>query len=85
MKAAAAVGQGIQNDQPLWISSPSETSVTLSEAEAKVALSHSGLTVPVARVVSLDDIDNQGDFPFPAVLKAQGVAHKSDAGGVALT
>jgi acyl-CoA synthetase (NDP forming) len=84
VKAAAAVGQGIQNDQPLWISSPSETSVTLSEAEAKAALWHTGLTVPAARVVSLDDIDNQGDFPFPAVLKAQGLAHKSDAGGVAL-
>ena len=84
VKAAAAVGQGIQNDQPLWISTPSETSVTLSEAEAKAALAHSGLTVPAARVVSLDDIDNQGDFPFPAVLKAQGLAHKSDAGGVAL-
>lgn len=84
VKSAAAVGQGIQNDQPLWISSPSETSVTLSEAEAKAALAHSGLTVPAARVVSLDDIDNQGDFPFPAVLKAQGLAHKSDEGGVAL-
>jgi acyl-CoA synthetase (NDP forming) len=84
VKAAAAVGQGIQNDQPLWISTPSETSVTLSEAEAKAALAHSGLTVPAARVVSLDDIDNQGDFPFPAVLKAQGLAHKSDAGGIAL-
>jgi acetate---CoA ligase (ADP-forming) len=84
VKAAAAVGQGIQNDQPLWIPSPSETSVTLSEAEAKATLSHSGLTVPAARVVRLDEIDNQGDFPFPAVLKAQGLAHKSDAGGVAL-
>ena len=84
VKAAATVGQGIQNDQPLWISTPSETSMTLSEAEAKAALAHSGLTVPAARVVNLDDIDNQGDFPFPAVLKAQGLAHKSDAGGVAL-
>jgi len=84
VKAAAAVGQGIQNDQPLWISTPSEISVTLSEAEAKAALAHSGLTVTAARVVSLDDIDNQGDFPFPAVLKAQGLAHKSDAVGVAL-
>ena len=83
-KGRRRVGQGIQNDQPLWISSPSETSVTLSEAEAKAALSHTGLTVPAARVVSLDDIDNQVDFPFPAVLKAQGLAHKSDAGGVAL-
>ena len=84
VKAAAVVGLGIQNDQPLWISSPSEMSVTLSEAEAKAAVSQAGLTVPAARVVSLDDIDNQGDFPFPAVLKAQGLAHKSDAGGVAL-
>jgi len=84
VKAAAAVGQGIQNDHPLWISSQSETSVTLSETEAKAALSLSGLKVPAARVVSLDDIDKQGDFPFPAVLKAQGLAHKSDEGGVAL-
>lgn len=84
VKAAAVVGQGIKNDQRLWISSPSETSVTLSEAEAKAALSQSRLTVPEARVVSLDQIDTQGDFPFPAVLKAQGLAHKSDAGGVAL-
>ncbi len=84
VRAAAAVGQGIQNDQPLWISTPSETSVTLSEAEAKADLAQSGLTVPAARVVSLDDIDNQGDFPFPAVIKAQGLAHKSHAGGVAL-
>ncbi len=84
VKAAASVGQGIQNDQPLWIATQSETSVTLSEAEAKAALAYSGLTVPTARVVSLDEIDNQGDFPFPAVLKAQGVAHKSDEGGVVL-
>ncbi len=84
VKAAASVGQGIQNDQPLWIATQSDTSVTLSEAEAKAALAYSGLTVPAARVVSLDEIDNQGDFPFPAVLKAQGLAHKSDAGGVAL-
>ena len=84
VKAAAAVGQGIQNDQPLWIATQSDTSVSLSEAEAKAALAYSGLTVPTARVVSLDEIDNQGDFPFPAVLKAQGVAHKSDEGGVVL-
>ena len=84
VRAAAAVGKGIQNDQPLWMSTPSEKSVTLSEAEAKADLAQSGLTVPAARVVSLDDIDNQGDFPFPAVIKAQGLAHKSDAGCVAL-
>jgi acyl-CoA synthetase (NDP forming) len=84
VKAAASVGQGIQNDQPLWIATQSDTSVTLSEAEAKAALAYSGLTVPTARVVSLDEIDNQGDFPFPAVLKAQWVAHKSDEGGVVL-
>ena len=84
VKAAASVGQGIQNDQPLWIATQSDTSVTLSEAEAKAALAYSGLTVPTARVVSLDEIDNQGDFPFPAVLKAQWVTHKSDEGGVVL-
>jgi acyl-CoA synthetase (NDP forming) len=84
VKAAAVVGHGIQNDQPLWSATPSETSVTLSEGEAKTALSYSGLIVPAARIVTLEEIDNQDDFSFPAVLKAQGLAHKSDEGGVVL-
>ena len=84
VKAAAQIGQGIQSDQPMWIPNPTDNSVTLSEAEAKTHLSHCGLTVPVARVVRMNEIDDQGDFPFPVVLKAQGMAHKSDSGGVAL-
>jgi len=84
VKAAGHIGRGIQNDQPMMIAHPTDDGITLSEAEAKAALSHCGLTVPAARVVRIEDINEQRDFPFPAVLKAQGLAHKSDQGGVAL-
>lgn len=82
--AAGLIGNGMQSDERLWISSVAEDSHTLSEAEAKTELAEYGLRVPEARMVSSDQIAKMSDFPFPAVLKAQGIAHKSDSGGVAL-
>lgn len=82
--AAGLIGKGMQSDERLWISSVAEDSHTLSEAEAKTELAEYGLRVPEARMVSSDQIAKMSDFPFPAVLKAQGIAHKSDSGGVAL-
>ena len=84
VQAAGLIGKGMQSDERLWISSVAEDSHTLSEAEAKTELAEYGLRVPEARVVSSDQIAKMSDFPFPAVLKAQGIAHKSDSGGVAL-
>ena len=84
VQAAGLIGKGMQSDERLWISSVAEDSHTLSEAEAKTELAEYGLRVPEARMVSSDQIAKMSDFPFPAVLKAQGIAHKSDSGGVAL-
>ena len=84
VQAAGLIGNGMQSDERLWISSVAEDSHTLSEAEAKTELAEYGLRVPEARMVSSDQIAKMSDFPFPAVLKAQGIAHKSDSGGVAL-
>ncbi|MEM8747721.1 MAG: acetate--CoA ligase family protein, partial [Actinomycetota bacterium] len=59
--------------------------MTLTEAEAKAALSGHGLPVP--RAVRADRADlgaKSRDVGFPLVLKSEGIAHKTEAGGVAL-
>ena len=63
-----------------------KAAVTLSEHAAKAALAAHGLPVPKSRrLTALDDMDQQLEgYTFPLVLKAEGMAHKSDAGGVAL-
>jgi len=58
----------------------------LTEARAKAVLARAGVPVPEARVVP--DADGAGAaaeaMGFPVVLKALGLAHKSEAGGVRL-
>lgn len=58
----------------------------LDEAEAKVALAASGLVVPLGRVVTTAEeaVDAAEELGFPVVLKALGIAHKTDAGAVRL-
>lgn len=60
--------------------------ITLSEAESKAALARHGLRVPAS--VTAPDADGIAqaaqDLRFPLALKALGVAHKSEAGAVAL-
>ena len=75
---------------PLW--APSQTAAvgsahTLDEAQAKTALACFGLVVPEFRVATLADAARAAaDLGFPVVLKALSstLAHKSEAGGVAL-
>jgi acyl-CoA synthetase (NDP forming) len=59
---------------------------TLSEAEAKQALAAFGLCVPASRPAdSPQEAARAAEMiGFPVVLKGQGVAHKSEAGLVAL-
>jgi len=60
---------------------------TLDEAAGKAALATSGLPVPRGRVVAADDVlAFATELGFPVVLKAvsEQLAHKTEAGGVAL-
>jgi len=59
---------------------------TLSEHDSKAELARFGLAVPASlRLTSIKHLEAQlAQLAVPLVLKAEGMAHKSDAGGVAL-
>ncbi len=82
---AAALPCTIASEPPLagGAFGPAET---LSEHASKAELAQFGLPVPASlRLTSLDSLEAQlAGLTFPLVLKAEGMAHKSDAGGVAL-
>ncbi|NLR97925.1 acetate--CoA ligase family protein [Rhizobium sp. P38BS-XIX] len=91
--AAADVASGIANTwkkpQPFPLISARIQAgdiVTLSEAEAKAELAAFGLAVPQGRTAAIADeaADQAERLGFPVVLKALGVEHKSDVGGVKL-
>lgn len=81
--AAARVGR--ETAQPaIWLPQmPAQTAV-LTEAESKAMLAAHGVQVPLAtRVACLADLEavvHAAKTPF--VIKAEGLAHKSDQGGV---
>ncbi len=85
IEAAAFLGQSRAASQPVLASGAPRDIRTLSEAEAKDALARHGLVVPRARQVAGADQLAQTlvAFPPPLVIKAEGLAHKTDAGGVA--
>jgi acyl-CoA synthetase (NDP forming) len=58
----------------------------LNEAESKVLLARYGVPVPAARVVlsAGDAVAAAGEFGYPVVVKALGITHKTDIGGVRL-
>ena len=59
----------------------------LDEAESKRFLSNAGIAVPEAKLVPADEVTNAGRaLGFPVVLKCvdDSIAHKSEAGAVAL-
>lgn len=71
---------------PLLLPSPTVTPELVNEAEAKTALAGFGLRIPKAQQALGKDalpaaIDAVG---MPCVIKAEGLAHKSDVGGVYL-
>lgn len=60
------------------------TGTMMTEAAAKTALATFGLRIPQQRTTNaITDID-LSDMPFPVVLKGAGIAHKTEAGAVAL-
>jgi acetyl-CoA synthetase len=58
----------------------------LNEAEAKSLLARNGIPVPEGRVVHSADeaVDAAGELGYPVVVKALGISHKTDTGGVRL-
>ncbi|MFU1479260.1 acetate--CoA ligase family protein [Roseovarius sp. C7] len=85
IEIAARIGQEAA-PEPLWLPGVPEAPRVLSEAEAKAALAVHGVTVPQA-----ERAENRAALAeaaaraaYPVVLKSEGLAHKTEAGGVAL-
>lgn len=86
VEAAAFIGKERPIPVPILAPGTPTSSIVLSEAEAKQVLAVAGLDLPraalahtVARVVTEAE-----EIGFPVVLKGTGVAHKTEAGLVAL-
>ena len=81
---AAASQVKVASQVPLLLPNPCDDAVTLTEAEAKSALSQHGLRVPKSVVVgsATDAGGAANDLGFPVVLKGIGFAHKTEAGAV---
>ncbi len=87
IEAAAFAGAARRASAPLLLPGSEVPSPRLiSEAEAKAALSDLGLDVPrSARVQGAADLEAAcAALTMPLVLKTEGIAHKTEAGGVAL-
>jgi acyl-CoA synthetase (NDP forming) len=71
---------------PVLQATPPQTGATLTEAEAKAALAGFGLQVPGAARATTPDAAAQAavKIGLPVVLKGEGIAHKTEAGAVAL-
>ena len=62
------------------------TGKVLDEAESKSMLSKNGVPVPAARIITSveEAVAAADDLGYPVVIKALGVSHKSEVGGVRL-
>jgi acyl-CoA synthetase (NDP forming) len=72
--------------EPLLLASVSSAASILSEAEAKAELACYGLRVPKSNRASTPAMAASiaHEIGFPIVLKGEGIAHKTEAGAVAL-
>ena len=86
VSVAAVIGQADTIAAPILIPNGDDDGTALSEADAKQALDAHGLQTPrSARAATPKDVaDAANKVGFPLVLKGEGLAHKSEAGAVAL-
>ena len=91
VKAAVDIGVAWQRPPSLpLLTDPgrgAQDAVTvLDEAESKSLLARSGVPVPASRIVrgAEEAVAAAEELGFPVVIKALGVAHKTDVGGVRL-
>lgn len=86
ISAAAWLGRDRRDHAPLLLPGAPEHVRTLSEADAKIALAGHGMATPAARrAESAESLAATVEaVGLPLVVKAEGLAHKTEAGGVAL-
>ncbi|SHL32061.1 Acyl-CoA synthetase (NDP forming) [Roseovarius litoreus] len=86
IEAAAFLGEARRDPAPLLLPGTPAALRTLSEAEAKAELAGHGLAVPRAeRATQAGALAAAAHrIGAPLVIKAEGLAHKSDMGGVVL-
>jgi acyl-CoA synthetase (NDP forming) len=86
IEIAADLGQDRPVPEPLLRPPGVGAGRTLTEAEAKTALAASGVTIPRAERAdgAACAAEAAGSIGFPVVLKGEGIAHKTEAGAVAL-
>ena len=81
LQAAATVGRGVGHPHADVVA-PGETRL-IDEATAKARLRELGVPVPNGIVASVSDVMSAAiRIGYPVTLKAMGLAHKSEAGGV---
>ncbi|MDG1935099.1 MAG: acetate--CoA ligase family protein [Paracoccaceae bacterium] len=87
IEAASFIGQSLSNHpEPILQGQLPINPVLIDEAEAKDRLSAFGLAVPKHKTARARDevLSACSDIGFPAVLKARGLAHKSESDAVKL-
>ena len=75
------------SSEPVFVAErPQAKTVTLSEVQAKKALAQYGVNFPVSYSATTPEeaVLHSQKLGFPVVLKGLGIAHKTDAGAVAL-
>lgn len=89
-EALSAIAAAIRPDTPdlgldLCRPGPAATARLITEAEAKLALSAHGLPIPGQVRAARDGVAHAArSLAMPVVVKGEGLAHKSEAGAVAL-
>ena len=85
LTAIAAAQMPPPQADPIALPGTPLSPITLSEASAKSALAAHGLQVPQARQCQRSELpDGAAEARYPVVLKSEGLAHKTEAGGVSL-
>ncbi len=84
ISVAAAIGQYVSPNSDVFLPPEMTVGKTLTEAEAKRALSKYGVEIPRAlQVKSVQELGLVGaKIGYPLVLKGEGIAHKTEAGAV---
>lgn len=86
VEAASSFGNDMPLAEPILLPCAITGTETLSEAEAKSTLVDFGITIPTSRNAnSAMQASSMADaIGYPVVLKGVGIAHKTEAGAVAL-